>query len=203
MNNDDHQHQDCDQPRHETRGGRYADSTSSSTNDDPLAADKPEQGDIERVATDVQNSGREYPSNPEQPLEAEILSRGEVRQEVMQIMTSAWAGPTPSPETLKAFNEVNATFAERAFRMSENTVETANYERKKLVDGDVEAVRRGQWMAWIISVMCVAGAILCAVKGQEIVAGVLLGMPIMQSATSLVRTIRKDDPDKSTPAIDQ
>lgn len=202
MNNDDHQRQNCDQPRHETRGGRYADSTPSSTNDDPPTAGKPEQRDIERMATDVQHSGREYPSDQEQPLEAEIISQGEVLQEVKQIVTSAWAGPTPSPETLQAFNEVNPTFAERAFRMSENTVETANYERRKLVDGDVETVRRGQWMAWTISVMCVIGATVCAVKELEVIAGLLLGMPIMQAVTSLVRTVRRDDPDKATPAIE-
>ncbi|WJY73238.1 DUF2335 domain-containing protein [Corynebacterium auriscanis] len=203
MENDHHQHAQSDPPRNEAGSGSNADGTSEFENDPQNQAGKPQQGDLDRLATDVQHTRREHSDDQEQPLEAELIPRDEVRQEVTRIMTSIWSGPTPSPETLKAFNEVDPSFAERAFKMSEETVATSNYERKKLVEGDVEAVKRGQWMAWTSSVLCVIGAVVCAVIGQPWVASVLLGPPIMQFGTSLVRTIRKDDSEKTSPTTEE
>lgn len=111
-------------------------------------------------------------------------------------------GPTPSPETLKQFKELDPSFAERAFQMSEDSVKTANYERRRLVDGDVSAIARGQWMSVSLTVLFVVAAGLFFWAGSEVLAALCLAPPVFQFLGKMVRTVRQQENDQIPPASD-
>lgn len=151
-------------------GSRHAQHPAPKTADERTDSESvPEPSDIPSVGADLQHPRRESKEGVEEPLDGELVSPEVVNQVVRQVI-STWAGPTPSPETLQGFNNVDPSFAERAFKMSEETVAASNYERKVLADGDIASVRRGQWMAWSGSLAGMLGAITALLLGYEIVA---------------------------------
>lgn len=58
--------------------------------------------------------------------------------------------------------------------MSESTVETVNYERRVLADGDVSAVRRGQWLSWFSATGGTVSAVMLRLADQPWLAAALV-----------------------------
>lgn len=199
MNNEYDSDKEGDQPRSEAGSGYHDDGTTPTSHESKAASRKPSRSYLNRMAGDLRRNGEESPDSQEHVIDGELIPeiRREVLRQVTQV-TSVWSGPTPSPETLEAFNKIDPSFAERAFKMSERTVETSNYERRALADGDVAAVKRGQWMAWSTSIGGVVGAVYLAANGQPWVAAALVSPAVFQFLGTLVRTVREKQVDKES-----
>lgn len=136
-----------------------------------------------------------------EPLDAEIVPLSELRQ----VISEFWLGPTPSPRTLREFKDVDASFAERAFAMSEQSVAASNHEKTVLASADADAIRRGQWMSFSLTIMFIAAAVGSLLLGSEVLAVVFLSPPAFQYLGKLIRTVRRqeddhigDEPDSET-----
>lgn len=178
--------------RPETGSGYPEHSTSETADEYTDSESESEPSDLQGLGRDLQHSGQEPKESAEEPLEGELVSPALMNQ-VVRAVTSLWAGPTPSPDTLRGFNEVDPSFAERAFKMSEETVAASNYERRALTDGDIASVKRGQWMAWTGSLVGMVFAIISVMSGHELVAAAFLTPAFFQFFGNFIRTVRNGD----------
>ncbi|MGX1738752.1 hypothetical protein ACWIB8_06225 [Corynebacterium flavescens] len=197
MEHDNKEPEQSGLPRIDEGGGHAEHPTSQAEDRSENRASESDSSDLESMAANVRHSGPEHKESAEYPLEGEIVSP-EVMNQVVRAVTSMWSGPTPSPETLRDFNEVDPTFAERAFKMSEETVSTSNYERRVLADGDVTSVKRGQWMAWSGSLLGMGCAIGSVYLGHEVVGLAFLTPAFFQFFGSFIRTVRNGDSSSSS-----
>jgi hypothetical protein len=57
----------------------------------------------------------------------------------------------------------------------------------KLVDAEIRSAVTGQWMAGTIGAAMVLGALLLALRGNNVGAGLLVGMPLVAFLIALLR----------------
>lgn len=164
-------------------------------NNEPNASSAAEQAhsnpgdtDPEQLATNLQRT-RQNNTDDEDIIDAELVTRGELRK-----YFHYWSGPTPSPDTLQAFRDIDPSFADRAFTMSERALEAHNEERLALAHGDIHTVKRGQYLSALIVTSCIVGSLVAVgVFDSEVLAGLILAPALMQFLGKLVRTVRDRD----------
>jgi len=71
-------------------------------------------------------------------------------------------GPLPDPDTLKEYNEILPDAAERIFRMAEKSQEHYHTREKYIIENEIKKTNKGQNFALIISILGLAGAVICA-----------------------------------------
>lgn len=126
--------------------------------------------------------------------DAEPVTRGELTE----VLSMFWAGPTPSPDTLAAFAAIHPSFAERAFAMSEQSVAASNEEKLTLAHGDVDAIKRGQYLTFALSIVCFfAAGGLYWMSQNPWLSGLTLSPPVLQYFGKMVRTVREGDSRKA------
>ena len=144
-----------DDPQNEERRRSSTSSGSGHDGDEPPAVadagphegQRPPGDDLQRVEHDVQRNGQQHSEgSPSEVIDAEL-----VEEVTRQIAGSAyvWSAPAPSPETLEAYRQVDPTFADRAMRMAEQSISASNHEKEWLAKGDVDALKRGQYLSLI------------------------------------------------------
>lgn len=114
-------------------------------------------------------------------------------------MAEVWHGPTPSPRTLAQFGNIDPTFAERAFAMSEESIAASNHEKTLLATADAAAIRRGQWMSFTLTTFFIVAAISALLLGSEVLAVVFVSPPAFQYLGKMVRTVRHQEEDHIEP----
>ncbi|AGF73012.1 hypothetical protein A605_10050 [Corynebacterium halotolerans YIM 70093 = DSM 44683] len=81
--------------------------------------------------------------------------------------------------------------------MSEESVAASNYEKRRLVDGDVSAVHRGQWMSFVLTVVFVAAALISYLLSENVaLSAAFLAPPAFQYLGKLIRTVRNEERDQ-------
>ena len=131
-------------------------------------------------------------------------------QSVQQVQTiqatqTTFTGKMPHPELLKQYDVVVSGAAGRILAMAENEAKhrqshesqalVANIEAQKkqlnIVEQQTKATFRsdaiGQFCGFVVSLICIAGAIYLALNGQLWVAGLLAGLPL----AAIIRAFRE------------
>lgn len=143
--------------------------------------------DTQGLGQDVSSSRREHRRPRDQEVyEAELVTRRELLQ-----ASEYWSAPAPSPEMLAKYLEIDPTLAERAFSMAEQSVAASNDEIITLAHGDVDALRRGQWMSFIMFVLSIGTALVAfALSESAALAGLFLAPAVLQFLGKFIRTVR-------------
>ena len=96
------------------------------------------------------------------------------------------AGPLPSPNILKKYNDILPDAAERIFKMAEKSqVHRENIDHqqieivKKRIESEIKKVNKGQNYALVIALTGIAGAITCAVLDQVTIGSFLGGSTVI------------------------
>ncbi len=112
----------------------------------------------------------------------------------------SWRGQAPHPSDLQGYDNVQAGFAERVLAMSEAAVHAEAFERRTLAQGDVDAVKRGQYLSSVIVALGLIFAfVVIVLGGNTFVAALGLTPAVMQFASTLVRSVREP---KAQPSSD-
>ena len=74
----------------------------------------------------------------------------------------AFSGPLPSPKLLKDYETISPGTANRIIKMAEGYAKNRVELNKKEVEADIKRSNRGQALGFILSVLFIAGAVLCA-----------------------------------------
>lgn len=120
------------------------------------------------------------------------MSRNHSTQPVSQNMgviaakATTWSGPIPDPASLAAYQKLVPDAPERILAMAEEEArsrreredkdhESANLLREVDVKNYHEGIKRGQYMALVIILVCIASSIFCVMKSAYTVASILAG----------------------------
>jgi uncharacterized membrane protein len=107
------------------------------------------------------------------------------------ILRKYHAGPLPSPETLKEYNEILPDAAERIFSMAEKEQEHHHTTEIKLVDHEIRKTSKGQNFALVTALTGIVGAVICAFLGQEIIGAVVGGSTLASLVSSFLSAKQK------------
>lgn len=193
--NDDSQDEERRRSGTPTGSGHHGDESSPSSDAGPHDGQRPPGDDLQRVESDVQRNGQQYPeSAPGEVIDAELVE--EVTRK-LEGSAYLWSAPAPSPETLEAYRRVDPTFADRSMRMAEQSIAASNHEKEWLAKGDVDTLKRGQYLSFGMFIASVGAALSVYFGGgSEWLAGVFLTPPVFQFLGKFVRTVRKEEDDK-------
>ncbi|HEJ7902499.1 TPA: DUF2335 domain-containing protein [Serratia marcescens] len=113
-----------------------------------------------------------------------VLERLLDRPQVMAMVSrSAFRGPLPPPAMLREYNDIVPGAAERILERSEKEQAHRHRVTEKSVDGAIGKDKRGQWMAYSITLIILAIATLFALKGQTVFAGTLITVDLIGLAS--------------------
>lgn len=129
------------------------------------------------------------------------IASGKSRLEVQSTSISQsalFAGPLPSPNLLDAYDAISPGFAERIVLMAENEQEHRHKTENTALTGSVNAEKRGQWFAFVISLIVFCGSIFLISQDHEISGTILAGGSLTGLAYIFIRGRRQMTKDKDT-----
>lgn len=82
-------------------------------------------------------------------------------------------------------------------RMAEQSIAASNHEKEWLAKGDVDALKRGQYLSFGMFLTSIGAALAVYFGwGSEWLAGIFLAPPVFQFLGKFVRTVRREEDDK-------
>lgn len=207
----DHQHQGSDGTR--PGAGRGHDEHPTGPAEDTIAGeansiDDGNSGLVERSRTSTR-PGNEEPVSGNEIVAAEITEA--LADEIPRIVqrtvrtthsvATSWQGPMPQPSDFESYERTLPGSADRILRMAEKALDSQIDTDKTLAHGDVDAVRRGQFLSTAVVVVTLGIALTLAILGAPWgVVSLFVAPTLFQFATSLIRSVREpsDKSPKST-----
>ncbi len=116
-----------------------------------------------------------------------FLERLLARPQIQAIVSSTFfRGPLPPPEMLKEYDNIVPNGAERIMAKSEREQAHRHRITEKGLDGEISRDKRGQWMAFAITMTILAIATFFAWKGEMVFAGTLITLDLIGLASVFV-----------------
>lgn len=112
----------------------------------------------------------------------------------------SWGGPLPAPDTLKEYDVIIPGLAERIVKMAETQSAHRIELEGKVVNSQLSESKRGQYLGFIIAVICICATVWLSLAGHEAVAGVLGGTALVGLVTVFVVGKREQKADLSRKA---
>jgi len=103
-----------------------------------------------------------------------------------EYMARHYSGPLPAPEDLKAYADCIQNGAERIMAMAERQAEHRTQLEKLVIHSQQRSGVRGQWMAFILSLVCLLLAAALAYLGHDNVAMVFGGGTVVSLASVFI-----------------
>lgn len=124
-----------------------------------------------------------------------LLERPQFKSIVSQ---SIFRGPLPPPLMLREYNDIVDNGAERIMARSEKEQEHRHKMQAQTVTGAINKDRRGQWMAFSITILILVIATIFAWKGNTVFAGTLITIDLIGLASVFIMG-RVTTPPRQTP----
>jgi len=106
------------------------------------------------------------------------------------ILQTHWQGPFPPPDAVERYEKVHDGAFNRILTLAEQ-LQNAQIAQSSTALGHHHAdVRRAQWLATGSMIAAMAGALLSAVAGHDVIAGLFLAVPVMGVVKALVDSAR-------------
>jgi uncharacterized membrane protein len=108
------------------------------------------------------------------------------QQEIQLTQSFSFSGPLPPPQLLKQYNDVVPNGAERLMQMAELQQGHRQELERVVINGNIKAESRGQWMGLFISLAVIGAGVYLAAIGREITGGILVGVDVVALASVFV-----------------
>lgn len=126
----------------------------------------------------IQEIERAVVDNPQ------VLKRILDNPKIISVMRQEYhRGPLPSPRQMKQYNDVLPGAAERIFQLTEREQAHRHNSETKALDGAISRDKRGQCMAYTLSLLILGIAAYFAYQGDKWFAGVLITGNLVALAT--------------------
>ncbi|EBG2415162.1 DUF2335 domain-containing protein [Salmonella enterica] len=112
-----------------------------------------------------------------------LLERPQFRAIVSQ---TCFRGPLPPPSMLREYNDIVAGAAERIMVRSEKEQAHRHEMQNKTVTGTINKDKRGQWMAYSITLLILLIATIFAWRGNTVFAGTLITVDLIGLASVFI-----------------
>lgn len=84
-----------------------------------------------------------------------------------RIVAGQWSGPLPPPAALEQFERSAPGAADRILGMAEREEDHRHAQEREMLRSDARARTRGQWMAFLLALVIVAGGIWLIDQGKQ------------------------------------
>jgi uncharacterized membrane protein len=84
-----------------------------------------------------------------------------------RLVAGQWSGPLPPPAALEQFERSAPGAADRILGMAEREEDHRHSQEQAMLQSDAQARSRGQWMAFVISLVIILGGIWLIYKGKQ------------------------------------
>ena len=204
------------EPREQTGRGHDDHDSASPVDSEPASA-KQRPGDSGVGGQECAvSSPRDSIDAADETIEAEVVDDPSAGR-ISAVMTQ-WSGELPHPDDSERYEQILPGTLDRMLTLNERrmgvierdqeiaaqreaTVRTAvdaeSDVKRELASADREALARGQWLSWTISVAAMAAAILGVVLGHPQALWAVV-VPVAQVAGSLIRTVTQSGEKKET-----
>ncbi|MCK9385872.1 MAG: DUF2335 domain-containing protein [Nevskia sp.] len=135
------------------------------------------QTPVDKVVAEVARTTHDLP--PERQEEIANTMR-------MALLETRFSGPLPPPDMLAKYQEIIANGAERIMASTEREQAHRHYVDKALVDAEIATASRGQIMAFILALVCIAVALVLGLYSHDVLAGVIGGGTLVSVVTIFI-----------------
>ncbi|RME12421.1 MAG: DUF2335 domain-containing protein, partial [Bacteroidetes bacterium] len=101
-------------------------------------------------------------------------------------VSTTFSGPIPPPDIFKEYNEILPGSAERILAMAEQQSSHRREMEKKVISSQMRQTTRGQWLGFVLAVICIGGGLFLAYIDKTTVASILLGATIISLVSVFV-----------------
>jgi uncharacterized membrane protein len=196
-------------------GGRHDEHDSATPLDiDPAGAEQ-RDGDHPGSAEDgALSAARHTLEDLDAAIDAEIV---EDRPKRRHAVMASWSGHLPHPDDAERYEALSPGTLDRLLELQERRMGVMEHDmrieeqrevtirvavdaeadvNRSLADADKDALQRGQWLSWTISLAAMVAVIVGLMLGypQALWA---IGVPIVQAGATLVRTVTQDSRDST------
>lgn len=119
---------------------------------------------LDRLESDIAEEVRATRMTPNLP-------QKQLRQQILQVAAEFHSGPLPHPDILAKYNECIPNGAERMMQAFEKQQEHRQALEKNVINGNVKAQTRGQWMGLFVSLSVLVLAGYIAHTGNQVAGG--------------------------------
>lgn len=154
------------------------------------------------VVSPSENSAAPSVEEIEDALESVVpqISRT-IHQSFQMERHEGWSGPVPRPADLAAYDQTLPGAADRILRMAEKSLDSQIATDNALAEGDVQAVKRGQWQYWSVAMTSLVLAFIVLALGLPAWAAAIIASPaVFQFSATLIRSVREPKSSPPTPA---
>jgi len=130
-----------------------------------IEKDVPEY-EVEEVVNELKKNPKLKELSDEQLKEIAEFTIVEVRQESM-------SGPLPHPMILEGYEKILKGTADRVIIMAEDNAKNRHEINHKIVDADIKRSSKGQIFGFVLSILFIGAAIICAYLKQPFPASIL------------------------------
>ena len=109
------------------------------------------------------------------------------------IVSEQFQGPLPSPKHLEQYNKIVPGAANRIIEMAEKEQAHQHEWNNKSLRLASRQTARGQWMAFILSLVLVAVAVWTIFAGHPTVGGIIFGTTVVGLAAAFISQTAKRD----------
>ena len=120
---------------------------------------------------------------------------------IQQAQVQLWQGQFPPPDAVEKYEKVLPGSFDRMIAMAERLQAAQIEETRRAQDYTRNDLRRGHWLGFSATLLAIVGASACTLVGAIMhengplwVAGLLVGVPVMAVAKSLVESARTPTP---------
>lgn len=119
------------------------------------------------------------PESSEEDLpEANSTQREAELQQVIEASLTT-SGPLPDPRLLQMYDDVLPGAAERIVRMAESQTVQVSDREDRIADAQISRDHAGQRWAGLLAVVCIAFSAVFGFRGDPVMAGIMVGMPMV------------------------
>jgi len=95
------------------------------------------------------------------------------------VKAEMYKGPFPHPDHVGGYERYCSGFLNRSLTMAEKANDSNIENNRKIIEHQIEDARRGMRYGFAAFVVLVGASVICAVTGQEVIAGGFLGLGIV------------------------
>ncbi|HEX2846792.1 MAG TPA: DUF2335 domain-containing protein [Chitinophagaceae bacterium] len=123
-------------------------------------------GDIKEISEEAEEMLKDLPEAQRESIRDLLIG--------ISFSRSAWSGPLPPPEILKAYNKATPDAAERILKIVEaQSIHRQSLERAA-ISGQLKESGRGQLFGFIVALSFLMASVLLVLKGHD-VSGTIIG----------------------------
>jgi len=112
--------------------------------------------------------------------------KGRLLRAISMMVSSSHSGPLPRPEDLEKYNGIIPNGADRIMSMAEKQSQHRLEIEKSVIAANNRESGTGQWMGFILGVLCLSASVFLGLNGQPWLGGILGGSTIIGLATVFV-----------------